>query len=167
MKNSSGKFAILTLVIVAICVGFIIYFATRFPVRTVNVITTDDNTVFEASIKDVEEVKVTEFNAEKAKEVADEYIKALNDEDWATVEKYSKGMASTLRNYKLSDVTIVKNSKNEDFEYSEEQNEYVFLIEYSFETTDENDIKALGNGKYFIVKVVDGIVKVNPFATSL
>ena len=46
-------------------------------------------------------------------------------------------------------------------------------LETSYDTTnlgnsiDENDIKALGNGKYFIVKVVDGIVKVNPFATSL
>ena len=167
MKNNSIKFAALSLVIVAICVGFIIFLATTFPVQTSESTTNSDDSVFEAMIKDAQEVKVTEFNAEKAKEVADEYIKAINDEDWATVEKYSKGMAKTLRNYKLSEMTIVKNSKNEDVDYSAEKDEYVFLVEYSFETTNENDIKTLGNGKYFIVKVVDGIVKVNPFATSL
>lgn len=167
MKDNSTKFAILSLVIVAICTGFIIFFATQFPAPVQQPSTSNDDIAFQESIKNVEEVKVSEFNAEKAKKVADEYIKAINDEDWAVIEKYSKGLTNTIRKYKLSEMTIVKNSKNEDFEYSEEKDEYIFLVEYSFETTDEEDIKALGNGKYFIVKVVDGIVKVNPFATSL
>ena len=76
-------------------------------------------------------------------------------------------MAKTLRNYKLSDMAFVNNPSGDIYEYSEENDEYVFFVEYSFDTQNEKDIQAIKDGKYFIVKVVDGVVKVNPLATSL
>jgi len=168
MKNSSSKFAILTLIIVSICVGLIIFFSTQFTVTvTPNQVTKTEDTFILESIKNVEEAKVTDFNSEIANQIANEYIQAVNEKNWAVVEKYSKGMAQSLSNYGISDMRFVKTTSGKDFDYIQDKDEYVFLVEFTFTTQNNEEINKIANGKYFTIKTVDGIVKVNPISSEL
>lgn len=167
MKNNNAKFAIIGLVVVILIIGIIVFLVTRPSTNPETNSFSAEDIAFEESLKGIEEATVTDFNEEKALAIADEYIQALNDEDWATIEKYSKGMTSALRKYQLSDMVIVDNSSGNKFNYIEDKNEYVFLVEFSFRTQDEKDIESIAKGKYFIVRVIDNKVKVNPIASEI
>ena len=168
-NKNSFKFMVFALLVLAVIIGLVVFFLNKPSTQSDNnsSISTLEDKAFEESIKNVGEVKLNELTGEKALEIAEDYVAAVNDENWPTVEKYSKGMAKTIRSYKISEMNIVTNSKDEKYKYNEEKNEYIFIVDFSFGTQDEKDIKEISEGMYFIVKLVNGIVNVNPLAKEL
>ena len=102
---------------------------------------------------------------EQVKEVANAFVKAVNEQDWATVEKYSsKQIVSDLKKYNVSNMSIDLNTLEKN---PNKPNGYYCYDSYDIDYNGLN-IKDLSLGRLFCIDNKNGTFVVSTcYATGL
>ena len=118
------------------------------------VTTKSDNTISTNTSKTEEE---------QVKEVANAFVKAVNEKDWATVEKYSSNqVVSELKKYNVSNMTIDLNTLEKNPNRTSGYNCYdSYDIDYN-----GLNIKDLSLGRIFSVDNENGTFVVSSFSST-
>lgn len=129
--------------------------------------TTDNNTISNNVINSTEENSVVENSTnnalisestnieEKIKNVAIEFINAVNLKDWDTARNYASASAvETVQKYNLTDFTI-DYSSYEPRETSE-KTVYIYYIDYKMDYDGITNIKDVSLGRLLFIEKIDG-----------
>ena len=141
--------------------------------------TTDNNTISSNVINSTEENSIVENSTnnalisestnieEKIKNVAIEFINAVNLKDWDTARDYASASAvETVQKYNLTDFTI-DYSSYEPRETSEKA-VYIYYIDYKMDYDGITNIKDVSLGRLLCIEEIDGKYKITTVgATSL
>ena len=141
--------------------------------------TTDNNTISSNVINSTEENSIVENSTnnalisestnieEKIKNVAIEFINAVNLKDWDTARNYASASAvETVQKYNLTDFTI-DYSSYEPRETSEKA-VYIYYIDYKMDYDGITNIKDVSLGRLLCIEEIEGKYKITTVgATSL
>jgi len=90
-------------------------------------------------------------NLDKAKRIAKEVEKAVNDENWDYLDKNAAAGSNAFKDYGIYNYVV----DIDNYEYIEEYNEYVFRESYDWDRTKIESLKDVSLGKMLIIKFED------------